>query len=129
MRGLEIIAERAGGQSREKEQFPSAAGKERGRKTERGDCSCSVGGEGGEVGRRDNFEMDGGCLAPVGGEFFRKSVLNLCPECSQTCAGVIVTVVVLVTDFFPILGAEAQQNGAQARHSHHNDHEVTRDVN
>lgn len=60
------------------------------------------------------------------GRFFRKSVLNLCPECSQTCAGVIVTVVVLVTDFSPILGVEAQHNGAQTvRHSHRSDHEVT----
>lgn len=61
---------------------------------------------------------------PSGGVLNSQECPKLCPECSQTCAGTIVAVVVLVTDlFFPHPGVEAQQNGAQAaRHSHRNDH-------
>lgn len=115
---LEIATERGGGSPEREEEHraecPSAAGKERGRKTKRGGCGGGVGGEEEQVrGTRRQQTILRWAAPSGGGEVLRfsirKSVLN-CVQCSQTCAGAIVAVVVLVTDlfFFPILGVEAQ---------------------
>lgn len=63
-------------------------------------CSCGDdGGEGKEVEgmrRRGNFEM-GGVWLMLGGFDDSQECPELCSGCSQTCAGMIVAFVVLVT--------------------------------